>query len=384
METTNVFEKNIIAYNDKSPLIINQGGTSSSKTYSILQLLYLIAYFSKKRLIISVCSYALPHLKLGAIRDFENILIDVGEDIEQIRNKTDSTYSIGKSIIEFFGTDNLGKVHGPRRDILFINEANYIKHDIYIQLAIRTRSTVFIDYNPTAEFWIHTEVIPTEQHEFIKSTYLDNTFLDATTIARIESRRGNENWWRVYGLGEIGMLEGAVFTNWHYGDVEDAFKTLPYGFGLDYGFFPDPDAMDKVAIDAKRKIIYIDECIHENNQGTDDLIKSIRQSVKGNELIVAESATPRTNKDLRNKGLNIHPVSKTRTVAEWLRELQDYEFILSENSTNTAKEFQNYCWSDKKAGVPVDAWNHHIDNIRYYYMYQNVRAKRSVIKSSST
>ena len=152
-KATSVFEKNIRAYMSGATLIINQGGTRSSKSYSIMQLLFLIAYKSKNRLIISVCSYALPHLKLGVMRDFDNILMSYGINVGSIKNITESTYKIGNSLIEFFGVDNLGKVHGPARDILFLNECNYVKHEIFEQLAIRTRSTIFLDYNPSREFW---------------------------------------------------------------------------------------------------------------------------------------------------------------------------------------------------------------------------------------
>ena len=375
MNTTKVFEKNVIAFDKGVQLIVNQGGTSSSKTYSILQLLFLIAQRSKKARVISVVSYAFPHLRLGAVRDFDNILMDVGIIPDEVRNKTEMVYQIGNSIIEFFGTENLGKVHGPRRDILFINEANNVKFDIYTQLAIRTRECTFIDYNPVQEFWVQTELIPNFQHEFIKSTYLDNTFLDANTIAQIEARRKNENWWKVYGLGELGTLEGAIFQNWRYeepGEVQKAFREFPYGYGLDYGFNPDPDAMTKIAIDQRRKIIYCEEKIYKQNNGTADLIDQIKKFYQPGELIIAESASPRTNYDL-SKFFHIEAVSKTKTVAEWLRFLQDYEFVISENSFNLAKEFQNYIWSDKKSGTPIDAYNHQIDEIRYYAMNKNQR-----------
>lgn len=373
MKTTKVFEKNILAYQSGETLIINQGGTSSSKTYSVLQLLFLIAKLQKKARVISVVSYAFPHLRLGAVRDFDNILLDAGIIPGEVCNKTEMTYHIGNSVIEFFGTENLGKVHGPRRDILFINEANNVKHDIYTQLAIRTRECTFLDYNPVQSFWVQSEIIPTFKHCFIKSTYKDNEFLDLNTIIQIEARRKNENWWRVYGLGEIGTLEGAIFQNWRDetpGEVDKAFNEHPTGFGLDYGFSPDPDALVKVAIDKRRKIIYAHECIYKTNNGTQDLINEIGKYVKRHELIIAESASPRTNLDL-SKHFNIKAVSKTRTVADWLRELQDYQIVISENSFNLAKELQNYIWSDKKAGVPLDSYNHLIDSLRYFYIMQN-------------
>lgn len=373
MRTSNVFAKNIKAYFKPNNLIINQGGTSSGKTYSTLQLLFLIAKLNKKPRIISVVSYALPHLKLGAVRDFNNILLAEGIIPDEVCNKTDMVYTIGNSIIEFFGTENLGKVHGPRRDILFINEANNVKHDVYTQLAIRTRECTFIDFNPTQRFWVHDEVMPKFEHEFIKSTYLDNPFLDPNTIAQIEARKSNANWWRVYGEGEVGILEGAIFTNWRYGtdqELSEGFKANPYGYGLDYGFHPDPDAMIKIAIDKRLKRIYLHECIYSTNNGTGDLIRLIKNFYRPGELIIAESASPRTNADLA-KHFNIKAVSKTKTVSDWLRELQDYELIISENSINLAKELNNYIWSDKKAGIPIDAYQHLIDAFRYFYMMQS-------------
>lgn len=370
VKTSEVFARNIAAYNDKKTLIINSGGTSSGKTFSILQLLFLIALTKQRPRVISIVSYAFPHLRLGAVRDFDSILLDAGIIPDQVRNKTEMTYSIGNSLIEFFGTENLGKVHGPRRDILYINEANNVKYDIYTQLAVRTRECTFIDFNPVQRFWVHDELIPKFDHVLINSTYKDNPYLHQNVIAQIESRRDNENWWRVYGMGELGVLEGAVFQNWRYadeGEIERAWVELPYGYGLDYGFHPDPDAMVKVAIDKHRRIIYLKEMLHANNQGTTDLINAIRQFYKPGELIVAESATPRTNADLA-RHFNIKPVRKTRTVADWLREMQDYLIVVDRESYNLTKELQNYVWSDKKAGVPVDGYNHIIDAARYYFI----------------
>ena len=142
---TSVFQKNNQALKDGYDLIINQGGTRSGKTYSILQLLFLKALYSKKELIISVVSRALPHLRLGAMRDFDNILISYGINPDKIKNKTESYYKVGNSIIEFFGADQSDKVHGPQRDILFLNEANFLKQEIYDQLTVRTSKTIFIE-----------------------------------------------------------------------------------------------------------------------------------------------------------------------------------------------------------------------------------------------
>jgi len=360
VQTTNVFDRNITAYNQRSPLIINQGGTSSSKTYSILQLLFLIALTNPKPRIISVVSFALPHLKLGAIRDFNNILLSCGIIPDEVCKKTDMEYKIGNSIIEFFGTENLGKVHGPRRDILFINEANNIKYDIYTQLVIRTRETVFVDYNPVQSFYIHQEVIPSFKHEFIKSTYKDNSFLDANTILQIESRRKNANWWRVYGEGETGVLEGAIFTNWQYGDFDD---TLSYYFGLDFGYFPDPDAMIKVAINKKTREIFVKECFYTTNQLINDLKTAIGKHCRRSDLIIADSASPRMIAELK-QSFNVRATAN-KSIPEGIRMIQDYKIIVEKDSANMVRELTNYVWSDKKAGIPVDAFNHLLDPLRY-------------------
>lgn len=384
MRTTKVFGKNLKAYNQGHRIIVNKGSSRSSKTYSILQLLYLIAEHSKKSLIISVVSRALPHLKAGAMRDFDSILLEDNKIPDKIKNKTDSYYRIGNSIIEFFGVDQLDKVHGPSRDILFINEAYYIKYDIYTQLSLRTSGTIFIDYNPIQRYWLDEEVLNNDQPFIIHSTYQENEYCPEGIRIQLDKKleRYNretenktitnsfKNWCKVYLFGEDGILEGVIFDQWRYEEpyeIDDIFKEIQPGFGLDYGFFPDPDAMSRVAIDRKRKKIYAKECIYTTNNGTEDLINQIKLHCKRNDLIIAESASPRTNRDLE-KYFNIKAVRKTRTVADWLREMQDYEFIISADSYNLARELQNYIWSDKKAGIPIDEYNHLVDGIRYYYM----------------
>ena len=377
VEVTTVFEKNYAAYEQGKDLIINQGGTRSGKTYSILQLLLQIAMNADKKMIISVVSRALPHLKLGAMRDFDTILESCGLIPDKLKNKTDNYYRIGQhgTIIEFFGADQKDKVHGPARDILFLNEANFVKYDIFEQLSVRTEDVIFLDYNPTQRFWVHDEVIPNNPHEFIKSTYLDNECLPEKIKARIESKRHNVNWWTVYGLGEIGKLEGTILPNWSYGEFDES---LPCGYGLDFGFYPDPDAMVKIAIDEKRKKMYWDEKIYSNNNGTDDLIEEIRNCYEPGKLIIADSSEKRLINDL-SKHFNIKRVIKNPgSVSENLKLMQDYEHIITENSFNLEKEFVNYLWNDKKSGVPIDDWNHLIDAGRYYFMNTHKKKKYAI------
>lgn len=361
MKCTTVFSKNIKAYKSGATLIVNQGGTRSSKTYSIMQLLFLIALGSPKKLVISVCSYALPHLKLGAMRDLEQIIEDYGMNVDQVKNISESTFYIGNSIIEFFGTDNLGKVHGPARDILFINECNYIKYSAFDHLAIRTKGTVFIDFNPTSEFWYHTEIIGKQPYEFIQSTYLDNEFLTAAQIERIEAKKNNEQWWRVYGLGELGRLEGAILQNWEFGSFE---YSLPYGYGLDFGV-KDPDAMVRVAVDKANNRLYWKEEIYQNGLSTIELGDIIKARGVGNKLIVADSAASRTILDLKGQSLNIKPVSKGK-VNDDIKMLLEWDIIIDPDSFNLQKELNSWVWLDKKGEIPIDESNHLIDAARYY------------------
>ena len=362
MELSKVFDKNIDAYLDGAPTIINQGGTRSSKSYSIMQLLFLIAFKSKKKMIISIVSRALPHLKLGVMRDFEEILEDYGILPELVKNETNSFFKIGKSIIEFFGADSVDKVHGPARDILYVNEANFIKYDIFDQLAIRTKGAVFLDFNPTSRFWVHDEIIPKHRHALIKSTYLDNDFLTLEQIERIEAKKNNVNWWKVYGLGEIGILEDAVFQNWKYGEFDESLNSM---YGLDFGV-NDPDAMVRVAIDRKLKLIYVDEAIYQNGLSTGILMALVENATIQNNLIIADSSGKRTIMDMQKAGINIKAVKKyAGSILDGIRLISDYQLIITNKSYNLARELMAYRWVDKKGGVPLDADNHLIDAMRY-------------------
>jgi len=364
---SDVFVKNLDAYQRGDHLIIDQGGQGSSKTYSILQLIYLIAKKEKKR--ITIASYALPHLKQGAMADFEKILESFGENPAALKNVTESTYYIGESSVEFFGIEgNVAKAHGPRRDILFINECNRkITYEIFDQLSSRTQGTVFLDFNPDQEFWLHEKVLPNFKHTLIKSNYLDNPWLPDNEVQNIlmkKDKPGFENWWRVYGMGELGKLEGAIFMNWRYGDFD---TSLPYGFGLDFGF-NDPDAMVKVAVSHKLKIIYWDEKIYKSGNSSEQLKLLMDAYCNRNDMIVADCADARMIAQL-SRYFNIRPTNKKKwTVAEAIKVMQDYEIVITEGSYNLAKELNNYIWNDKKAGIPIDGFDHLIDAGRYYFL----------------
>jgi len=353
-------------------LIISAGGQGSSKTFSTLQVIYNLLK-SGNPYKVTFCSYALPHLKQGVISDFDKILSSFGENLGEVKSQpAQPIYHIDNSEINCYGVEgNLAMAHGPRRDILFINECNRkISYEVFDQLFSRSKIT-FLDFNPTAEFWLHEKVIPNFPHVYIKSTFLDNPYLPENELANILMKKDKPEfkyWWQVYGLGELGKLEGAIFQNWRYGEFD---KSLPYGYGLDFGF-NDPDSMVKVAIDKKRKIIYIQECLYKSGNSAEQLRLSVGTHVKTSDLIVADAADARMISEL-SRYYNIKAVNKAKwTVAEALKMMQDYELVITEDSHNLSKELSNYIWNDKKAGVPIDDFNHLIDAARYYFMNSQI------------
>jgi phage terminase large subunit len=376
IETTGIFFKNLEA---KTRYVFNEGGTRSSKTYSLAQTAYTKAAQSETPIIFSIVSETMPHLRKGVMRDFLYFLKSNNLYTEKDHNKTDNIYQVNKSIIEFFSVDTPGKIHGPERDYLFVNELQYIDYDTFFHLSQRTRKQIYADWNPVSEFFVYEQYINNPQYKnditVIHSTLLDNPFL-AEEIKKDIYRRAERdpNYKRVYLEGLIGQMEGVIYPNWSYGEFN---TSLPYGFGLDFGFHPDPDAMVKIAIDEKNRKIYAKECFYANNLQISDLRKEVRLYAKSHELIIADSADPRMISELRNTPLNIKGVVKAEgSVIEGIRLVQDYEIITDKESVNLRKELRNHTWNDKKAGIPNTGWNHLLSGIRYFV--QSTTARKPV------
>lgn len=319
-----------------------------------------------ENLIISIVAETYPHLKRGAMRDFYHILMTEGIYSTHAHNKSDGSYRIGSNLIEFFPGDRAERMKGARRDILFVNEAYGVKYDIFDQLEVRTKWLVFIDYNPVAEFWVHEELLAHSKHdcEYIHSTFKDNPYLSSRIVDSINRHRDSEYWWKVYGEGQIGQLEGAIFQNWHYGEFDEH---IPNSYGLDFGF-NNPDALVRIAIDTKRRKMYWDEKIYKSGNSYDQIKALLEHYLNRNDIVTADCADARMINELK-RYFNIKPVDKSKwTVSEALKMMQGYEHIITEESTNLAKEFKNYLWNDKKAGVPIDGFNHLIDAGRYRFM----------------
>jgi phage terminase large subunit len=369
IKTSDIYFRNLDA---KTRYVLNEGGTRSTKTYSLNQVAYTIAGESPTPIVFSIVSETMPHLRKGAMRDFLGFLKNNNLYIEKDHDKTNNIYTVNKSIIEFFSVDTPGRVHGPERDYLFVNELQYIDYDTFFHLVQRTRKQVFADWNPVSEFWVYEQFINNPQYKeditIIHSTLTDNPFLAPEIKKDILLRAERDaNYKRVYLEGKIGRLEGVIYPNWDY---EDFDESLPFGYGLDFGFHPDPDAMVKVAINHKAKKIYVKECFYQTNQLVADLQRNVKTYAGRNNLIIADSASPRMIAELR-KEFNIKGVVKTAgSVNEGIRILQDYQILTDKESTNVIKELRNYVWSDKKAGIPIDAFNHLLDPLRYYALTQ--------------
>lgn len=311
---TKTFHKNADAYcTQKYRYIINQGGSSSSKTFSILQLLTQIA--TTHRLTIDIVGESVPHLKRGVLRDLPTVFEQFGLNLDLMLNRSDNfiTFSNGTKI-NLIALDNAGKARGSRRDILFINEANLIPYATVEQLLIRTRQTIFIDYNPTQAFWVHNDIIPKnpERSILIKSTYKDNQCLTQTEIDELESRRGdgNNNFWRVYGLGELGIAEGLVFENVTPRTITDAelaqFDEIYQG--IDWGYIH-PFVYAKCCYDDELKKLYVFDEVYQSRLSLQESMDLVREKqVYGD--IIADSANPQSIGEFWDNGFSIFPANK--------------------------------------------------------------------------
>lgn len=370
LQFSKVFYKNVEAWkDDKIKYVINQGGTSSTKTYSTLQLLtYLSMKYPYK---IDIVGLSVPHLKSGVLNDMESICRSMGFEFGQYFNVGDKIFKKGLGSLNFLAFDKLGKAHGGRRDILYMNEANHLNFAIAEQLMIRTRRKIFIDYNPTNAFWVHTKIMKDEPDKvcFIKSTYKDNPFLEQSIIDSIESRRGdgNNNFWRVYGLGELGIAEGLVFNNFEQMDF-DINRFAQYRNGIDWGFSNDPFAFVRCAIE--NDCLYICREIYQKSLLNKDSAPKVKEIVK-DEMVYCDSAEPKSVADFRQYGVNALSAKKgAGSIESGIKFLQSFRKIyIHPNCPNIYDEFCNYQWKSDKNGeaLPqaIDAFNHGIDAIRY-------------------
>ena len=352
-----------------------QGGTSAGKTYAILAVLIHIA--AKAKTEISVVSESIPHLRRGAMKDFGKVMQWTNRWRDEGWNKTLLTYTFANgSTIEFFSADQEAKLRGARRQVLYINEANNIEFEAYHQLAIRTSEAIYIDFNPVSEFWAHTEVLAEQDSELLVLTYRDNEALPATIRDDIEAAQVKAatstywaNWWKVYGLGEVGSLQGVVFDDWQQVDGIDFAGDKLIAIGLDWGYTNDPTAV--VAVYKRGSAILLHELIYQNGLTNQDIAEHLRKLGIGRSWpIIADSAEPKSIEEVHRLGFNIHPATKgADSIRNSIDILKRQPLLVTRESTNLIKELRNYTWDTDRTGaslgVPIDRYNHAIDAVRY-------------------
>lgn len=346
-----------------------QGGTSASKTVSIL--LYLIdrAQSDERPTLTSIVSESFPHLKRGVIRDFISIMEAHGYFRPDAWNKTDFVYTFETgSRIEFFSADQPGKVRGPRRDRLFINEANNVSQEAFDQLEVRTKEFVFLDWNPVTEFWAY-EVMPQRNDvDHIILTYLDNEGLDPAIVASIEQRRLNKSWWKVYGEGQLGEVEGRIYTGWEIIDELPHTARLERRW-LDFGYSVDPSCIGGIYYHDGGYIV--DEELYQKGMLNKALADFIHNMPQPQTTVVADSAEPKSIDEIKLHGVNIIPCEKgPDSVRNGIALVQDQKIRITKRSVNIIKEYRNYLWAVDKDGKrlleedPMCA-NHAMSGIRY-------------------
>lgn len=371
---TPVYYKTMDAICRTDRFVSSCGGTRSGKTFANLQAIFEIAIQDKRPTLTSVVSETFPHLKRGAIRDFPAAICDYYDP--RAWNKSDSTYTLPNgSVIEFFSADAPSKVHGPARDRLFLNEVQNIPYEIARQLFVRTRGLILVDYNPTASFWANELVETREDCIRVHSTYKDNSLLTTEQVREIEANRGDRNWWKVYGLGEFGTLEGVIYSFDLIDEMPPA-DGLREVYGMDFGFTHDPTAIVRVLADTGRKIAYVDQRCYRTGMLNSDIARTLaEEDIPRHVHIWADAAEPKSIAEIgRDTGLNVRacdksaPVTSSRLTFQ-LQWMQGWTLYFTKASVDMIKEARNYTWAKDRDGnlvnQPIDTWNHAMDAMRY-------------------
>jgi phage terminase large subunit len=360
----------VLALKKRTKII--QGGTSASKTFSVLAV--LIDKALKSNVEISIVAESIPHLRRGALKDFLKIMKWTNRYIDASFNKSLLRYEFGNgSYMEFFSADDSSKLRGARRDILYINECNNIEFESYNELSIRTKKEVYLDFNPANEFWVHTELKDEDDSDFLILTYKDNEALDSSIINQIEKNRLKAstssywaNWWRVYGLGEIGMLEGVVFNNWKIIDTIPSEAKL-LGYGLDFGYTNDPTTIIEVYNYNGKRIL--NEICYQTGLVNSEVAKKLQSNV----VAYADSSEPKSIEEIKRQGKTIKGVTKGQDSINFgIQIMQGQEYLVTSSSVNLIKELRAYCWDSDKTGKrlnkPAGGNDHAIDAVRYHEM----------------
>jgi len=348
-------------------ITIEQGGTRSGKTYNILMWIIFEYTYEHTDKVITICRKTFPSLRASVMRDFMEILRIHDIYIEELHNKSSHEYYLNGNLVEFISLDQPQKIRGRKRNLLFINEANELFFEDWQQLVFRTDGKIILDYNPSESFhWIYDKVIPRDDSDFYQTTYKDNKFLDPVIIQEIERLRGtDEDYWRIYGLGERGMSRATIFQF----QIAEEAKGQVVAYGLDFGFTNDPTALIKVYKDGDN--LYLEEKLYHTNLTNQDISQKLTElGMTRYDEIWADSAEPKSIEELHRMGWNVKPTAKgADSVMAGIDILKRHKLHIVKGSHNLTKELQNYKWQEDKNGNllnrPIDAFNHLVDAMRY-------------------
>jgi len=362
LRTTIHFEQ---LQNSTKRISVFQGGTRSAKTYNIL--IWIIIYLCQNRgKIVTICRETLPSLRGTAMRDFFEILESVKLYNVKSHNKTNNEYTLNGNLVEFISIDESQKIRGRKRHILFINEANEINKEAWLQLAFRTKEKIILDYNPSDEIsFIYDDILTRDDCELFISTYLDNPFLEKELVEEIERLKlTDENYWNIYGLGQRGKSLEKIYTHWiNNKPFPGTFDETIYG--LDFGF-NNPSALVEYSI--KDQCVYITELLYESGLTNNDLIRKLEILIPNkNNYIYADCAEPARIEEIQRMGFNVYPADKS--VKDGIDFIKTQRLFLNPSSVQLKKEFQSYSWKKNKDGVILDEpikFNDHLpDAVRY-------------------
>ncbi len=366
------------------------GGTSASKTFSVDLILADLAIVDKEPTLTSIVSESMPHLKRGALRDFLNIMKGMDIYEEKRWNRTDKIYTFKSgSEIEFFSVDQPDRVRGGRRDRLFINEANNVKFDAFEQLEVRTKEFVYLDWNPSSEFWYYTDVKDSRDDvEELTLTYLDNEALDENIRRSIEQRKSRKDWWRVFGMGLLGELKGKIYNNWKIiDDIPHEARLVIRG--LDFGFTNDPSAL--VDVYEYNGGFILDERMYKYGMHNKPIATFINSLEDPQTIVVADSAEPKSIDEISDCGINIVGVVKGKdSVKHGITFTQEQKISMTKRSTHIIKEYRNYLFMVDKNGkvlnTPEKGNDHTMDATRYalslYRPVRKIKADETETKKS--
>ena len=348
--------------NPSSFITVLQGGSSSGKTYSILQMLIIKALSEWENKTIDIIRRTLPSHRIGAMKDFEDILKSVGLYSKGMHNKSEQSYRVGSCLFRFYSADDEAKMRGPRRDVAYFNEVLELKKMDVVQVLMRTKDLVFMDFNPSDEFhWIYDDIIESRSDVFFhKSTFRDNPFVPLNTLREIEMLRGrDENLWRIYGLGEKGVGEATIFRNWdYYSESFEGFEGEEL-FGLDFGF-NHPTALVRVKFRESDMTLLVDELLYKGGLTSDLIVGELELLKKegvlsGGSSIIADNARPEIISEISRAGFNVYPTKKgTKSVISGINFLKQCRILVTEGSVNLAKELRTYKWKVDKDGKVLD------------------------------